>query len=167
MKIGLLSDTHGFLDPRIYTHFADCDQIWHAGDVGNKDIIEALNRFKPTFGVYGNIDGKEVRDYFPEYINMKLEGLKILIIHIGGYPKRYSARALELIKKERPDIFVCGHSHILKVVSDAEHNKMLCINPGAAGRHGFQPVSTIISFEIENGKIFNMKAIELGTKKAL
>ena len=159
-----MSDTHGYLDEKVFHHFQDCDEVWHAGDWGGAEVATRLAAFKPLRGVYGNIDGRDIRDTYPKDLIFDLEGFKIYMTHIGGYPSKYSPAAKEIIEKEMPNIFICGHSHILKVVSDKKYNAMLAINPGAAGRHGFQLVRTLIKFEIAEKKIFNMKAIELGTK---
>ncbi|MCB0495510.1 MAG: metallophosphoesterase family protein [Cyclobacteriaceae bacterium] len=164
MRIGILSDTHGWLDERILHHFKDCDEIWHAGDVGDVSIIDHLQQLKPTIGVYGNIDGQETRSVFPETEILLREGLKIYITHIAGTPGRYQNGLMSKLKEEMPKILVCGHSHILKVMPDKKLNNMLYINPGAAGRHGFHKVRTILKLEINNGKIANMQAIELGKR---
>lgn len=164
MTIGLLSDTHGYLDDKVFYHFEDCDEVWHAGDWGGAEVANQLKAFKPTRGVYGNIDGKDIREVFPKDLVFELEGFKIYITHIGGYPSKYSPAAKLIIEKEMPQIFICGHSHILKIITDKKYNAMITINPGAAGKHGFQLVSTLVKFEISKGKIFNMKVIELGTK---
>ncbi|WMJ73469.1 metallophosphoesterase family protein [Cytophagaceae bacterium ABcell3] len=163
-RIGVISDTHGYLDPKVFNHFEDCDQVWHAGDFGTLDISEALEAHKPLKGVYGNIDGSEIRLKHPETLAFQVEALKVLMIHIGGYPGKYPAKVKQLIKKEQPDIFVCGHSHILKVMTDRSFNNMLAINPGAAGIQGFHHIRTLLKFDIENDKIVNMKAIELGKR---
>ena len=159
-KIGLLSDTHGYLDPKIYDYFKDVDEIWHAGDVGSIDIIDQLNAFKPTKGVYGNIDDHQLRLVWPEYLNFTCEGKRILITHIGGKPYKYRQDSHALIKAHKPDIFVCGHSHTLLVQYDKTINA-LWLNPGACGNKGFHKVSTLLRFEIDNGQIQNMEAIEL------
>lgn len=164
MTIGLLSDTHNFLDEKVFHYFKDCDEIWHAGDFGTATVAQQLQDFKPLRGVYGNIDGADIRHQFGKDLVFELEGFKIYMTHIGGYPERYSPASLAVIKREQPQIFVCGHSHILKVVTDKKHQNMITINPGAAGRHGFQLVRTIVLFDLADKKITNMKAIELGTK---
>jgi len=163
-KTGIISDTHCWLDPKVATHFSDCDEIWHAGDFGCKEVAERLAIIKPLRGVYGNIDGHELRAMFPEHNIFNVEGFKILMIHIGGYPEKYAPLARKLIDKEMPDIFVCGHSHILKVMRDAKYNNMLVVNPGAAGREGFHVVKTIIKMDLDNGEIKNVVAIELGKR---
>lgn len=167
MKVGILSDTHGWLDERILHHFKDCDEVWHAGDVGSVEVINKLEQFKPTIGVYGNIDGTGVRVIFPETQVFEREGLKIYITHIAGTPKRYQNGLLNKLKEEKPNILVCGHSHILKVMPDSKLNNMLYINPGAAGKHGFHKVRTIIKLELQDGKITHMDAIELGPRGKL
>lgn len=167
-KIGLLSDTHSWLDPALNEHFKEVDEIWHAGDVGDFSVIEQLKSFKPIIrGVYGNIDGREVRNEFPLHNRFTLEGLDIWITHIGGYPGRYNQNLLPIFKQHPPDIFICGHSHILKVIRDKKYGNMLTINPGAAGIHGFHKMRTAIRFKIENKKIFDMEVIELGLRGSL
>lgn len=166
-KIGLLSDTHSWLDPTLNEHFKDVDEIWHAGDVGDYKVIEQLKAFKPLRGVYGNIDGREVRNEFPMHNRFTLEGLDIWITHIGGYPGRYNQNLLTIFRQLPPDIFICGHSHILKVMRDKKYNNMLTINPGAAGIHGFHKMRTVIRFKIEDKKIFDMEVIELGLRGSL
>ncbi len=167
MKIGILSDTHGWLDKRILHHFKDCDEIWHAGDVGSIEVIDELSAFKPTIGVYGNIDNQQVRAVFPEFKMIKRESVNILIAHIAGAPKQYNKAILEKLKEVIPNILVCGHSHILKVMADRQNYNMLYVNPGAAGKHGFHKVRTIIRFELNQGKIENMEVIELGKRSAI
>lgn len=163
-KIGLLSDSHGHIPASVKDYLADCDEIWHAGDVGTIEVIEELQSWGKTLkGVYGNIDGQKIRSIFPEYLNFDVEGTKVLMIHIGGYPGRYSPRSQQLIKDLQPDVFVCGHSHILRVEKDPKKG-MVCINPGAVGKHGFHKVSTCLRFHIENGSIKGMEVIELGTR---
>src|SRR5690606_20787652 len=165
--IGLISDTHGFTDPVALKHFSDCDEIWHAGDFGTRAVANDLQNLKPLRGVYGNIDGHDIRIEFPEFLSFEISGLKVLMIHIGGYPGRYSPKSKSLILKECPDLFICGHSHILKVMRDPTHHNMLVMNPGAAGREGFHKIRTVLKFEIQNGNIQNLKAIELGLRGAL
>ena len=156
MKIGVLSDTHGFLHPQTASFFAPCDQIWHAGDIGNIDVYTALQNMKPIQAVYGNIDGKDIRLKTKEYICFEVEHLKVLMMHIGGYPPKYNSHSIQLIKEYQPDIFVCGHSHILKVLYDEKHN-LLAINPGAAGHYGFHQAITFLRFDILNGKPCNLE----------
>jgi putative phosphoesterase len=163
MKIGVISDTHGIIDKAVYEHFADVDEIWHAGDAGNIDVIAELEAFKPLRAVWGNVDDLRVRSATSEYLVFTAGEKKVLIIHIGGYPGRYSARALELIREYKPDIFVCGHSHILKVMYDKEY-KMLCINPGSAGTTGMHRVMTLLRFVIDGEKVSDMEVIEFGQR---
>jgi putative phosphoesterase len=168
LRIGLISDTHSYVDTKVAKHFSDCDEIWHAGDFGNIEVVKNLEKIKPlTRGVYGNIDGAEIRILFPEHLIFKAEGLKIYMTHIGGYPGKYITRAKDLIKKEKPDIFICGHSHILRVMRDPDFNNMIVMNPGAAGKEGFHRVKTLLKFELNNGKIENLSAIELGPRGSL
>jgi putative phosphoesterase len=163
MKIGLLSDTHGYLDEKIYDYFSNCDEVWHAGDIGNKEILTDLERFKPLRAVYGNIDGKEIRTIFPEDLFFPCEGLQVWMTHIGGKPPRYTPRILKVLKGQAPDIFICGHSHILKIARDDRLN-MLFLNPGAAGKQGFHKFRTIVRFTVTEKKITAMEAIELGKR---
>ena len=166
-KIGLISDTHGFLDPKVFDYFKDCDEIWHAGDFGTLQLSDQLAAFKPLRGVYGNIDGQDIRIVHPLHNRFEIEGMDIWMTHIGGYPGHYNPTIKKKLAENPPDIFICGHSHILKVMSDKSYRSMLCINPGAAGIHGFHKVKTIIRFEINAKKISNMQAIELGQRSAL
>jgi len=162
-RIALLSDTHNYLDPKILKYFDECDQIWHAGDIGTISITDELSKIKPVIAVYGNIDGHDVRKVHPLNQQFKCENVNVFITHIGGYPNRYSKEALDEIKKNRPQLFICGHSHILKVMYD-EHFKLLHINPGAAGNHGFHAVKTLVRFTIEDEKIKDLEVIELGKR---
>ena len=164
MKIGILSDTHGWLDERIFHLFKNCDEIWHAGDVGSTDIIDQLSTFKPTIGVYGNIDNHEIRAIFPEFQMIKREGVNVIITHIAGTPKRYNKAVLDKLKEVIPNMLVCGHSHILKVIADKKNYNMLYVNPGAAGKHGLHKMRTIIRLELNQGKIEKMEVIELGKR---
>ena len=165
-KILLLSDTHGHLDKKIMPFIKNADQIWHAGDIGKLNVLETLEASKPTKAVYGNIDSYKIRLVVPEYLYFKCEGLSVLILHIAGYPGRYGVKAKELIRKHKPDLFVCGHSHILKIMQDKK-NGHLHINPGSAGNIGFHNIKTLLRFEIANGKINNLEAIELGLRGSL
>ncbi len=162
-RIGLLSDTHGYLDRGIKTHFAECDEIWHAGDIGTIDVTDRLAAWKPIRAVYGNIDGDKVRIVHPENQLFELEGVKVLMSHIGGYPSRYSPRVRALIEQERPKLYICGHSHILKVMHDKKYD-CLHMNPGAAGIHGFHKVKTLLRFTLDDGNISNLEVIELGKR---
>lgn len=163
-RIGLLSDTHGFLDQRLFNDFKDCDEIWHAGDVGNVKIIDQLREFKPVRGVYGNIDGHEVRLDWPENQRFMIEEVSIWMTHIGGAPPNYNSNVKPELKTNTPKIFVCGHSHILRVIKDEKLNNMLYINPGAAGKEGFHKVRTALRFAIDGAKIFQMEVIDLGKR---
>lgn len=161
LKIGLLSDTHGDLDPKIYHYFKDVDEIWHAGDVGNIKVIDDLKEFKPLRGVYGNIDDLSVRQALPFSDVFHAENVKVLITHIGGKPLKYSKDAFQLINEHRPHLFICGHSHILLVKKDPKFD-LLWINPGACGNKGFHKVKTLLRFTIDGDKIKDLEAIEIG-----
>lgn len=161
-RIGLLSDTHSYLDPQIFTHFEGCDEIWHAGDVGALLVADQLKAFRPLRIVSGNID-RESSD-LPVNQRFELEGLTIWITHIGGSPPRYNPVVRPQLKENTPDLFVCGHSHILKVTRDPTLNKMLFVNPGAAGKTGFHSMRTVMRFSLDAGRILDMQVIELGKK---
>ncbi|MBL7816413.1 MAG: metallophosphoesterase family protein [Saprospiraceae bacterium] len=163
MKIGLMSDTHSFLDKRVFEHFAEVDEIWHAGDIGSLEVAKALEAFKPFRAVFGNIDNQELRHLYPENLIWHTEGVKILMTHIGGYPSKYPARVKNLLREEKPHLFICGHSHILKVMPDHELN-LLHINPGACGNEGFHRVKTLVQFDILEGKIQHLEVVELGLR---
>ena len=162
-KILLLSDTHGYIDKKIIKYFDDVDQVWHAGDIGNIKVCETILKTKPLKAVFGNIDNFEIREKFQEDLNFHCEGLKIYITHIGGYPGNYNKRVKKVIEETRPNVFICGHSHILKVIYD-EKNDLLHMNPGACGLQGFHKKRTMLKFNIENKKITNLNVIELGGK---
>lgn len=166
IRIGLLSDTHGYADPKLAEVFKDVDEIWHAGDIGTLEVCHQLSKIKPLYAVYGNIDGREIRAEYPENQILKREGVSIFITHIGGYPGNYSPKSRKLIEEHRPDIFICGHSHILKVMRDPKYN-LLAINPGAAGVQGFHRIKTVLRFVVNSGKIEQLEAIELGRRGAL
>ncbi len=167
MKIGLISDTHGFLDPGVSAHFQDCDEVWHAGDIGNTSVITQLENTKPLRAVYGNVDGQDIRIRFPEDLVFECEGLRVWMTHIGGAPPRYNPRVNKLFAVHRPDIFICGHSHILRIAKDPARGGMLYINPGAAGNHGFHHMKTVVRFEIVAAGVRNMEVIELGRRGAI
>ncbi|HEX6890412.1 MAG TPA: metallophosphoesterase family protein [Chryseolinea sp.] len=167
MKIGLLSDTHSYLDPKVFAHFKDCDEIWHAGDIGDTGITTELAKFKPLRAVFGNIDNKELQSKFPEDLRFTCEGIKVFITHIGGTPPKYNPRIRPLLIEDCPDVFICGHSHILSIKRDPQLNNMLFINPGAAGNHGFHRVKTLVRFAISDKKLSNMEVIELGKRGAI
>lgn len=162
-KIGLISDTHGYLDPAVFTYFKDCDEVWHAGDFGSTELVEQLQAFKPLKGVYGNIDGHEIRAEYPEKLRWKCEGVEVLMIHIGGYPGKYAPSIRKEITEHPPKLFISGHSHILKVIFD-DKLKCLHINPGAAGKQGWHKVRTLVRFTIHETEISNCEVIELGKK---
>jgi len=166
-KIGLISDTHSYLPESVFEHFKDVDEIWHAGDVGAYEVVEKLEAFKPLKCVYGNIDGGDVRASFPLDLRWEEEGFDIWMTHIGGYPGRYNRRVFaKLTESTPPDIFICGHSHILKVVRDKSFNNMLCMNPGAAGNKGLHKVCTLLRFSLENKEIQDMEVIEMEREKS-
>jgi putative phosphoesterase len=164
-RIGLLSDTHGYYDPRIAEHFNGCDEIWHAGDIGNYQVIISLNRIAPVVAVFGNIDGTDIRSRYPRHQRMEREGLDIWMTHIGGYPGNYDPRLRPAIFADPPGLFISGHSHILKVMPDKKMG-FLHMNPGAAGRHGLHKVRTLIRFEVEKGRVGAADVIELGPRSA-
>lgn len=163
MKIGLLSDTHGYIDERMLHHLQGCDEIWHAGDIGNAEVMSALSKIAPVKGVWGNIDARELRKEYPEHQHFNCEGKKVWMTHIGGAPPRYNPAIRPMLKEEKPDIFICGHSHILRVEHDPVFN-VLYLNPGAAGRHGFHKVRTMLRFTLKAGAVSEMQAIELGPR---
>jgi uncharacterized protein len=160
VRIGLISDTHGFLDDRVFKHLDQCDEIWHAGDFGTIELADSLAAFKPLKGVYGNIDGKELRQTFPENLRFNCEGMDVWMTHIGGYPDRYSLQVRKEIYSNPPGLFICGHSHILKVIFDKKIN-CLHLNPGAAGKQGWHKTRTLMRFAISEGKIQDLEVIEL------
>ncbi len=162
--IGLLSDTHGFVHPRILDFFSGCDEIWHAGDVGNLQVLRQLEKLAPVRGVYGNIDGQEIRKYLPEIAQFSVEGLQVVMIHIGGYPGRYVPKARKQIETYRPGLFISGHSHILKVMPDRRYG-LLHMNPGAAGQSGFHKSITAIRFQIEAGRPKALEVLDIDRKK--
>ena len=162
-KILLLSDTHGYLDDAMLKYIKQADEVWHAGDIGTTDVTDEIKKYSRLRAVYGNIDGGNLRKEFTEQLHFKVEGIKVFMIHIGGYPKRYSRKALETIKKYPPDLFISGHSHILKVMYDKQY-KLLHMNPGAAGKHGFHQKRTMLRFVIDQDEIKNLEVIELGKR---
>ncbi len=165
-KIGLISDTHHFLDENIFLHFIDCDEIWHAGDFGKVDLAEKLKNFKPFRGVYGNIDGYDIRSEFPEIAEWYCEDVKVVMTHIGGYPPRYTPAVKKEIIVRKPALFISGHSHILKVMYD-QSLQCLHMNPGAAGSHGWHKIRTVIRFAIDNKEIKDCEVIELGSRNTI
>jgi putative phosphoesterase len=165
IRIGLLSDTHGYYDPRIAVHFASCDEIWHAGDIGDMEVVTRLSRIAPVIAVYGNIDGSSIRSRFPAHQRLIREGTDIWMTHIGGYPGNYDRRVRPGIFEDPPDLFISGHSHILKVIMDKK-NGFLHMNPGSAGRTGMHKTRTLLRYEIHSGRIGNVDIIELGPRSA-
>ena len=158
-KIGILSDTHSIVHDAVFRNFEKCDEIWHAGDIGNVSTYDKLASFKPLKIVFGNIDGHELRRICKEDLIFETEGHKVYITHIGGYPGKYNVRAKSIILSEKPDLFICGHSHILKIMPDPKLN-LLHFNPGAAGDTGFHKVKTLIRLSLEPGKISDVEVIE-------
>ena len=163
-KIILLSDSHHSLDERIFPHLEDCDEIWHAGDIGKLDVTDTLKKYAPLRAVWGNIDNHTIRKEFRETTYFKCEQLKVMMTHIGGYPGRYEKGIKEVLEDKRPDLFISGHSHILKVMHDKKLN-LLHMNPGAIGNYGWHKVKTILSFNIEGKEIEDLKVIEFSRGK--
>lgn len=163
-KIGILSDTHSFLDTNLRSVFEDCDEIWHAGDIGDIEIMEQLSSWKPVRAVYGNIDDITVREKYPEYMIVSMEKTEILLVHIAGPFGNYNQKITNLLK-QNPKIacIICGHSHILKVQYDNRY-KLLYINPGAAGKHGFHQMRTALKLNISDQHIHNLQLVELGKR---
>ncbi|UOE47260.1 metallophosphatase family protein [Mucilaginibacter sp. SMC90] len=159
-RIGLISDTHNYLDDAVFKHFENCDEIWHAGDFGTIELADKLAAFKPLKGVYGNIDDKDVRIVYPEHLRFKCEDVDVWMTHIGGYPGRYSQNIKAEIYSNPPKLFITGHSHILKVMFDKKIN-CLHMNPGAAGKQGWHKVRTLLRFNIDGAKIQDLQIIEL------
>jgi len=159
-QIGLLSDTHSFLHPGLFKFFKNCDEIWHAGDFGNINIADELSNFKPIRAVYGNMDGNDIRIVYPREQIFFCEKIKIFMTHIGGYPGKYDKKAKEIIIQEKPALFICGHSHILKVMHDKKYN-LLHINPGAAGKFGIHNVITTVRFIIDGTNITDLEVLEI------
>lgn len=162
-KILLLSDTHSYIDDRILHYAEQADEVWHAGDIGDLKVTDTLKKVKLLRAVYGNIDDAEARKEFPLNAVFECEGMKVWITHIGGYPGKYPTRIKEGFMLYKPDVFICGHSHILKVQYDKQY-QCLTMNPGAAGTHGFHQMRTMLRFEIANGKMQNLEVIELGKR---
>lgn len=162
-RIGIISDTHGFLDEAVFRHFEYCDEVWHAGDFGNAELANKLSSFKPTKGVFGNIDGHDIRVVYPEQLVFTCEGVKVMIRHIGGSPPKYNPETRKELQIHQPQLFISGHSHILKVMYD-ENIQCLHMNPGAAGKQGWHKVRTIIRFAIEGTNIRDCEVIELGSR---
>jgi len=159
-KILLLSDTHSYIDNQILKFVKQADEVWHAGDIGSIEVIDTLQKLKPVRAVYGNIDDKLIRSEYPLDAKFTIENVTVWMTHIGGYPTNYDVRIRPLIKSEPPQLFISGHSHILKVIFDKKLN-VLHMNPGAAGKHGFHKIRTMLRFEINKDKISNLEVIEL------
>lgn len=165
MLIGLMSDTHGVLDERIFEHFAACDEVWHAGDFGSLEVVDRLRAFKPLRGVYGNIDDARIRAEMPEDLRFTCAGVPVFMTHIGGYPGKYAPRVRKILQADPPrgGLFVCGHSHILKVMPDRALD-FLHINPGACGNEGWHRVKTLVRVRLDEGTIQGVEVIELGPR---
>ena len=159
-KILLLSDTHGYIDEKIISHTNYVDEVWHAGDIGDTRVINSIKLLKPIKAVYGNIDSNEIRMMTEKNLIFESEGIRVVMTHIAGYPGRYNRNAIELIQKYNPNLFICGHSHILKVIQDKKYNH-LHFNPGAAGIYGFHKKRTMLKFSLQKGTIKNLFVIEL------
>ncbi len=164
-KIVLLSDTHHILDERFFPHFEKADEIWHAGDIGSLEITDTLKEYAPIRVVYGNIDDKTIRTEFKATLYFKCEKMNVMMTHIGGYPGRYNKKILPLIEQSNPDLFICGHSHILKVMYDKK-NQLLHMNPGSIGDYGIHKVKTILCFTIEEKEIKNLRVVEFPRSKS-
>ncbi|MBX3164651.1 MAG: metallophosphoesterase family protein [Bacteroidetes bacterium] len=162
-KILLISDTHGYLEPKLIKHIQQADEVWHAGDIGTLQLCQEIEKLKPLKAVWGNIDGADLRSTYLENLIFDCENVNVFITHIGGYPNKYPAKIKQLLIEHKPNLFICGHSHILKVMFDKELN-LLHINPGAAGVHGFHHVKTAVRFEIDKNEIKNLAVIELGKR---
>lgn len=160
-RIGLLSDTHGYWDDNYLKYFEPCDEIWHAGDIGSLEVAERLADFRPFRAVYGNIDGQDIRRLYPQVLRFSVDGAEVLMKHIGGYPGHYDSSVIGSIQARPPQLFVSGHSHILKVMYDKKFG-LLHVNPGAAGKQGFHQVRTLVRFAIDGGAFRDMEVIELG-----
>jgi putative phosphoesterase len=163
LRIGLISDTHHFLDDNVFRHFGTCDEIWHAGDFGTAELAQRLSAFKPLRGVYGNIDGQDIRSLYPEKLRWTSEEVKVYMTHIGGYPPRYNPTVKKELIADPPGLFICGHSHILKIMYD---DKLQCLhmNPGAAGNQGWHKVRTLVRFTIDGKNMRDCEVIELGRR---
>lgn len=165
-RIGLISDTHGYFDASVSQYFAEMDEIWHAGDMGSLDIMDQLAEIAPVRGVYGNIDDHKLRAEYPLDLRFECEGVDVFMTHIGGYPGKYNKRVKAILEENPPKLYICGHSHILKVMPDKKLG-LLHINPGAAGVHGFHHMKTIVRFSLDNGVIKDLDVVELGLRGAI
>ncbi|MFO8029544.1 MAG: metallophosphoesterase family protein [Cyclonatronaceae bacterium] len=164
LKIGLISDTHHYLDPQVADYFNGVDEIWHSGDFGNIDIANELGKVATVTGVYGNIDGQDIRSVFPLHQRFSKEGVDVWMTHIGGNPGRYALPIKSALEENPPDLFICGHTHILKIARDYEKGDMIYMNPGAAGVHGFHEFRTVVRFALENGRLQDVEVINLGKR---
>jgi putative phosphoesterase len=163
-RIALISDTHGYVGEDIFKYLVNCDELWHAGDIGDMQTLEKYETILPAFrGVYGNIDDHRIRAAIPEYQSFEIEGLKVLMTHIGGYPGRYYPGTRSKLEKEHFGLFISGHSHITKIMKDKKYD-LVHMNPGSCGHHGFHLIRTLIRFSVENGKIFDVEVVELGRR---
>jgi putative phosphoesterase len=162
-RIGIISDTHGYLDDAVFKHFDKCDEIWHAGDFGTISIADQLQKFKPLKGVYGNVDGFDVRSAYPQKLLWQCEEVTVFMTHIGGYPKRYAPGIKQELTTSSAKLFICGHSHILKIIYDDQIN-CLHINPGAAGKHGWHKMRTLVRLTIDGNNMKDCEVIELGAR---
>lgn len=162
-RIGLISDTHGYLDESVFKHFDNCDEVWHIGDFGNIELANKLAAFKPLKGVYGNIDATDIRNIYPEQLVFECEEVKVMMRHIGGSPPKYNPETRQELQLHQPQLFISGHSHILKVMYD-EKIQCLHMNPGAAGKHGWHKVRTLIRFVIDGKNMKDCEVIELGKR---
>ena len=163
MRIGLISDTHGFLDPAVATYFAECDEIWHGGDLGSMEVLNRLRAIRPLRAVYGNVDGPELRSVLDEDLQWDCEGIRVYMTHIGGYPGRYDRRARKELMLRKPGLFICGHSHIMRVMRDQALG-LVHLNPGAAGKQGWHKVRTLLRFTVTAGQVSGVEAVELGPR---
>jgi putative phosphoesterase len=162
-KILLISDTHSYLDPALMKHIEEADEVWHAGDIGSLDVTDRIKTIKPLRAVYGNIDDANARNEFPKNLVFVCEGLKVFITHICGQPTNYLKEVKDIMAAEKPKLFICGHSHILKVMYQQQY-KLLHMNPGACGQHGFHQVKTVLRFVVDQGEIKDLAIIELGKR---
>jgi len=162
-RIGLISDTHNYLDEQVFKHFQNCNEIWHAGDFGTIAVADQLKAFKPLKGVYGNIDGYDVRSVYPEKLIWNCEDVKVYMTHIGGHPQKYAPGIKQELTRNNAKLFISGHSHILKIIYD-DNTNCLHINPGAAGKQGWHKIRTIVRFAIDGSNIKDCEVIELGSR---
>ena len=162
-RILLLSDTHGLINDQILKYVKQADEVWHVGDIGSTQVSDQIKALKPLRAVYGNVDNKELRAEFPLDQSFNADGIEVFMTHIGGYPGRYTARVREVLLQKKPDLYICGHSHILKVQRDTKLD-LLHMNPGAAGKHGFHQVRTMLRFNIDDGELKDLEVIELGKR---